>query len=93
MQKDAKPVKKVQKKAQKNQDEMTKKKEFDFEPFDTSINLYRKANLHMRSALRRLILENKSLIASFFINEKGEPSELRCFDLLQLPKKLKEKLS
>lgn len=90
MQKDTKPTKKVQKKAQKNQDELAKKKDFDFEPFDSSINLCRKANLNMRSQLRKVINENKSLIASFFVNEKGEPSELRCFDLLNLTKKLKE---
>lgn len=90
MQKDSKPTKKAPKKAQKNQDEMMKKKDFDFEPFDTSINLCRKASINARSSIRRIISENKKLIAGFFVNSEGEPSEARCFDLLTIPKKLRD---
>jgi len=90
MQKDSKPTKKTQKKAQKGQDEFAKKKDFDFEPFDTALAMCKRANINSRSTVRKIINENRGLIASFFVNEEGEPSELRCFDLLLLPKKLKD---
>lgn len=90
MQKDSKPTKKPGKKPQKNQDEFAKKKDFDFEPIDTSLAMCRRANVNSRSLIRKIIHDNKHLIASFFINEKNEPSEIRCFDLLLLPKKLRE---
>jgi hypothetical protein len=90
MQKDSKPNKKVGKKAQKGQDEFAKKKDFDFEPIDTALAKCKRANINTRSTVRKIINDNKKLIASFFVNEEGEPSELRCFDLQLLPKKLKE---
>lgn len=90
MQKDTKQTKKVVKKVNKKEEEFKKKKEFDFEPIDSALILFKKANSNTRSTLRRIIIENKKLISNFFVDKNNEPSESRCFDLCLLPKKLKE---
>ena len=88
--KDNKTQKRV-KKNNKDADDLQKKKEdFDYIPFDNAINLIKKADLSTRSEIRKIINQNKKLISNFFVNEKGEPSEARCFDINLLSKKLKD---
>ena len=40
------------------------------------------------TVLRRVVKENKNLIASFFVDESGEHSDKKCFDIILLTKKL-----
>jgi len=78
----------ITKKKEKKTDEPQKPKYFDFGPLSKSLKLFRNSNSDNRSIIRQLLLENKKLIASFFVNEEGELSETRCFDLKSLYKKL-----
>ena len=52
------------------------------------MRLLKDANITVRTFLRKVVRENKNLIASFFVDEDGEPSEKRCFDIMSLHKKL-----
>jgi hypothetical protein len=78
----------ITKKKEKKTDEPQKPKYFDFGPLSKSLKLFRNSHSDNRSIIRQLLLENKKLIASFFVNEEGELSETRCFDLKSLFKKL-----
>jgi len=69
-------------------DEPQKPKHFDFAPLAKALRLFRKSNPDNRSQIRQLLLDNKKLISSFFVNEEGEPSETRCFDLRTIFKRL-----
>ena len=52
------------------------------------MRLLKDANISIRCWLRKVVKENKNLIASFFVDENGEPSDKKCFDIMLLPKKL-----
>ena len=52
------------------------------------MRLLKDANITVRCWLRKVVKENKNLIASFFVDENGEPSDKKCFDIMLLPKKL-----
>ena len=80
----------ITKKKEKKTDEPQKPKYFDFGPLSKSLKLFRLSHPDNRSLIRQLLLEHKKLIASFFINEEGELSETRCFDLKSLYKKLSQ---
>jgi len=80
--------KKVNRLNKKENEEPTKPSYFDFSPLAKAMRLFKNANLRARTFLRKIILENKNLIASFFVNEEGEPSETKCFDIMSLKKKL-----
>ena len=72
----------------KENEEPIKPNYFDFSPLGKSMRLLKDANITVRSWLRRVVKENKNLIASFFVDENGEPSDKKCFDIMLLPKKL-----
>jgi len=72
----------------KENEEPIKPSYFDFSPLGKTMRLFKDANITVRSWLRRTVKENKNLIASFFVDENGEPSDKKCFDIMLLPKKL-----
>ena len=72
----------------KENDEPIKPSYFDFSPLGKAMRLLKDANITVRTFLRKVVRENKNLIASFFVDEDGEPSEKRCFDIMSLHKKL-----
>ena len=72
----------------KENEEPIKPSYFDFSPLGKAMRLIKDANITVRSWLRRVVKENKNLIASFFVDENGEPSDKKCFDIMLLPKKL-----
>ena len=72
----------------KENDEPIKPSYFDFSPLGKAMRLLKDANITVRTFLRKIVKENKNLIASFFVDEDGEPSEKRCFDIMSLHKKL-----
>ena len=72
----------------KENDEPIKPNYFDFSPLGKAMRLLKDANITVRTFLRKIIKENKHLIAGFFVDENGDPSEKRCFDLMSLYKKL-----
>ena len=83
------PTAKVhRKKDRKDNEEPIKPSYFDFSPLGKAMRLLKDANITVRSWLRRVVKENKNLIASFFVDENGEPSDKKCFDIMLLPKKL-----
>jgi hypothetical protein len=82
--------KKVNKNTKKENDEPQKPAYFDFSPLAKAMRLFKDANMRVRSFLRKVISENKNLIANFFVNEDGEPSEQKCFDIMSLKKKLSQ---
>ena len=85
-----KDKKKKKKQSKKENDEPQKPAYFDFSPLTKAMRLFKDANLKVRTLLRNLVKENKNLIASFFVNEEGEPSETKCFDIMSLKKKLSD---
>lgn len=80
--------KRTQKNPRKENEETPKPMHFDFSPLVNSMRSFKDANLTARSTMRKIILENKHLIASLFVNDEGEPSETKCFDLKSLKKRL-----
>ena len=72
----------------KENEEPIKPSYFDFSPLGKAMRLLKDANITVRSWLRRVVKENKNLIASFFVDENGEPSDKKCFDIMLLTKKL-----
>ena len=76
------------KRDRKENEEPIKPSYFDFSPLGKAMRLLKDANITVRSWLRRVVKENKNLIASFFVDENGEPSDKKCFDIMLLPKKL-----
>jgi len=76
------------KRDRKENEEPIKPNYFDFSPLGKAMRLLKDANITVRSWLRRVVKENKNLIASFFVDENGEPSDKKCFDIMLLPKKL-----
>ena len=72
----------------KENDEPEKPNYFDFSPLGKAMRLFKDANITVRSFLRKIVKENKNLIASFFVDENGEPSDQRCFDIMSLSKQL-----
>merc|ERR1711976_831531 len=72
----------------KENEEPQKPDHFDFSPLGKAMRLFKDANVRVRALLRKIIKENKNLIASFFVNDEGEPSETKCFDIMSLKKKL-----
>ena len=72
----------------KDNEEPIKPSYFDFSPLGKAMRLIKDANITVRCWLRRVVKENKNLIASFFVDENGEPSDKKCFDIFLLPKKL-----
>ena len=79
---------KHKKKVNKDNEEPEKPNHFDFSPLGKAMRLLKDANISIRCWLRKIVKENKSLIASFFVDENGEPSDKKCFDIMLLPKKL-----
>ena len=75
-------------KRQKDNEEPVKPSYFDFSPLGKAMRLFKDGNIVVRTWLRKVVKENKNLIASFFVDENGEPSEKRCFDIMLLHKKL-----
>ena len=76
------------KRDRKENEEPVKPSYFDFSPLGKAMRLLKDANITVRCWLRRVVRENKNLIASFFVDENGEPSDKKCFDIMLLPKKL-----
>ena len=76
------------KKDRKENEEPTKPGHWDFSPLGKAMRLLKDANITVRSWLRRVVKQNKNLIASFFVDENGEPSDKKCFDIMLLHKKL-----
>ena len=76
------------KRDRKENEEPIKPSYFDFSPLGKAMRLLKDANITVRCWLRRVVRENKNLIASFFVDENGEPSDKKCFDIMLLPKKL-----
>jgi len=72
----------------KEGEEAAKPSHFDFDPLAKALRILKEARIQSRTTLRALFLENKKLISSFFVNENEEPSELRCFDINTLGRKL-----
>ncbi len=79
---------KHKKKEKKDNEEPKPPDHFDFSPLGKAMRLLRDANITIRCWLRKIVKENKSLIASFFVDENGEPSDKKCFDIMLLPQKL-----
>ena len=79
---------KHKRKEKKDNEEPEKPTYFDFSPLGKAMRLLKDANITIRSWLRKTVKENKNLIASFFVDENGEPSDKKCFDIMLLPKKL-----
>ena len=79
---------KHKRKEKKDNEEPKPPGHFDFSPLGKAMRLLRDANITIRCWLRKIVKENKSLIASFFVDENGEPSDKRCFDIMLLSKKL-----
>ena len=76
------------KRDRKENEEPIKPNYFDFSPLGKAMRLLKDANITVRCWLRKVVKENKNLIASFFVDENGEPSDKKCFDIMLLPKKL-----
>ena len=72
----------------KENEEPTRPSYFDFSPLGKAMRLFKDANISVRTWLRKVVKENKNLIASFFVDENGEPSDKQCFDIMLLHKKL-----
>jgi hypothetical protein len=68
--------------------EVNKPTHFDLSPLIKALKLFTRATLTTRSTIRKLVEENKKLIASFFVNENNEPCETKCFDIMSLARKL-----
>ena len=79
---------KHKKRDKKDNEEPKPPDHFDFSPLGKAMRLLRDANITIRCWLRKIVKENKSLIASFFVDENGEPSDKKCFDIMLLPQKL-----
>ena len=79
---------KQKKRVHKDNEEPDKPNHFDFSPLGKAMRLLKDANIQIRCWLRKIVKENKSLIASFFVDDNGEPSDKKCFDIMLLPKKL-----
>ena len=79
---------KHKKREKKDNEEPKPPDHFDFSPLGKAMRLLRDANITIRCWLRKIVKENKSLIASFFVDENGEPSDKKCFDIMLLPQKL-----
>ena len=75
-------------KDKRENEEPVKPNYFDFSPLAKAMRLLKDSNITVRSWLRRVVKENKNLIASFFVDENGEPSDKKCFDIMLLSKKL-----
>ena len=85
-------IKPINRKA-KEGEEAAKPTHFDFDPLSKSLRALTSANIQARTTLRQLFIEQKKLISSFFVNVvngEEEPSELRCFDINNLGRKLLE---
>jgi hypothetical protein len=76
------------KNTKKDNIEQAKPTHFDLSPLIKALKLFTRATLRVRSIIRKLVEENKKLIASFFVNEGGEPCETKCFDVMSLARKL-----
>lgn len=70
----------------KDNEEAQKPLHFDFSPLTNAMRLFKDASLQVRSTLRKIVKQNKNLIANFFVNEDGDPSEEKCFDIMSLSK-------
>ena len=70
---------KHKRKEKKDNEEPEKPTYFDFSPLGKAMRLLKDANITIRSWLRKTVKENKNLIASFFVDENGEPSDKKCF--------------
>jgi len=70
----------------KDNEEAQKPFHFDFSPLTNAMRLFKDASLQVRSCLRKIVKQNKNLIANFFVNEEGDPSEDKCFDIMSLSK-------
>ena len=79
---------KQKKRVHKDNEEPDKPNHFDFSPLGKAMRLLKDANIQIRCWLRKIVKENKSLFASFFVDDNGEPSDKKCFDIMLLPKKL-----
>ena len=79
---------KHRKREKKENEEPEAPSHFDFSPLGKAMRLLKDANISIRCWLRKVVKENKNLIASFFVDENGEPSDKKCFDIMLLPKKL-----
>jgi len=67
-------------------EEAQKPTHFDFSPLTNSMRLFKDGNLQVRSIIRRIVNQNKNVIANFFVNEEGDPSEDKCLDIMSLSK-------
>ncbi len=87
--------KKIEKDGSKNKRRVTRgnKKEnaetqkpahFDFSPLTNAMRLFKDANMQVRSIIRRIVNQNKNVIANFFVNEEGDPSDEKCLDIMSL---------
>ena len=75
-------------KDKKDNEEPQKPDYFDFSPLGKAMRLLKDANITLRSWLRRTVKENKNIVASFFVDDNGEPSDQKCFDIMLLHKML-----
>ncbi len=78
------------KRDKKENEQPIKPSYFDFSPLGKAMRLFKDGNITVRTFLRKTVKENKNLIASFFVDENNEPSDLRCFDIMSLAKKLNQ---
>ena len=76
--------KRVNRANKKDNEEAQKPSHFDFSPLTNAMRLFKDANLTVRSTIRKIVNQNKNLISNFFINEEGDPSETKCFDIMSL---------
>lgn len=78
--------KRVNRANKKDNEEVQKPTHFDFSPLTNAMRLFKDANLQVRTTIRKIINQNKNLIANLFVNEDGDPSENKCFDIMSLSK-------
>lgn len=83
---DNKNNKRVNRANKKDNEEAQKPSHFDFSPLTNAMRLFKDANLQVRSVIRRIVNQNKNVIANLFVNEEGDPSENKCFDIMSLSK-------
>lgn len=84
---DNKNNKRVNRASKKDNEEAQKPSHFDFSPLTNAMRLFKDGNLQIRSIIRRIVNQNKNVISNFFVNEEGDPSENKCFDIMSLSKK------